>query len=364
MSDLRENKAALKIQFLFRLNKCNKLLEKFNELNLNKIAENMSFNEFKKIIIKKEIIQTTQALTLSLDSYKKGLAINPRVLISSYLIKNYPIELLGDISDRHPFDDYILTLSCRVVDTLNNNNIGDIWNILREFKYQFENWSNMDKNRTIERLIISYYYRSEHIDKIKSEELINEQLQQMITELENQRNDIIKSIILIDKTFDINYLKNNYRLLYKSIQNSWDNIKISVSNNIKKAYYNMLVKDINNGNLISCYNLIKEIGERLCVICPHKQVESFKEKFNDDNLTKVLHSCEFTPEIIQFIGLIVDFILIMDAPANDETNKKWKNEIKQIILSGNFTTDFPKILIQIEEHIDIIYQLIMKLNSE
>ena len=370
MSDFKENNAALKIQILFRLNKCVKMLEKFNSLNLEKLAGELSFDEFKKIIIKKDIIETTQNFTSSLDNYKKGLGINPRVLITSYLIMFYSEELLGESNDRHPSDEYILTLSQNVISSLKTNNIKEIWDILREFKHTFKNWSSMDKDRTIERLVVSYYYRSEHIDKIKSGELVKklelvdpEQQNQMIQELERQRNDILKSIKLIDRTFDINYLKKNYVQIYNSIQNSWSNIKINLSNTMKKAYYDMLCKDIENGNLISCFNLLKEIGERLGIICPSKQVESFKNKFNEDNLTNILAIPEFTPQLIKFIGFMVDFILLMDAPANDEANQIWKAEIGQTIISGNFTYNFPKILIQIEEHIDIIYDLILKLNE-
>lgn len=378
MSDFKENNAALKIQILFKLNKCLKQLDKFNELKLEKLAETLSFDEFKKIIIKKEVISTTHNFTLSLDNYKKGLEINPRILITSYLIKYYSVELLGELSDRHPSDDYILKLATNVVSILSNkeneksntSKVKEMWDCLREFKHGFANWSKMDKDRTIERLVVSYYYRSEHIDKIKSGELVKklelvdpEQQNLMIQELERQRNDILKSIKLIDKSFDINYLKKNYVQVYNQIQNSWANFKINLSNTMKKAYWDMLCKDVENGNLISCFNLLKEIGERLGVICPQKQLESFKNKFSEDNLTNVLEIAEFTPQLVKFIGFIVDFILIMDAPANDEANKKWKAEIAQTIISGNFAYNFPKILIQIEEHIDIIYELIIKLNE-
>ena len=364
MSDFKENNAALKIQILFKLNKCIKSLEKYNELNLEKLAENLSFDEFKRIIIKKDIIETTNNFTLSLDNYKKGLEINPKVLITAYLINYYSGELLGKSSDRHPSDEYILKLSQNVISILKTNNIKEIWIILREFKHYFKKWSLMDMDRTIERLIISYYYRSEHIDKIKSGELVDiNQQNQMIQELEIQRNDILKSIKLIDMTFDIKYLKTNYVEIYNSIQKSWTNIKINLSNNMKKAYYDIICKDIENGNLSSCFNLIKEIGDRLEVICPIKQKELFKIKFSEDNLNNLLTVPEFTTQLIKFIGFIVDFILLMDAPINDQSNKLWKAEICQTIILGDFVHNFPKILIQIEEHIDIIYDLIIKLNE-
>lgn len=371
MSDFKENNAALKIQFLFKLNHSLKLLDEFNKLELNNHAKNKSFDDFKKIIIKKEIIEITKKFTESLDKFKKGLNINPRVLITSFLITYYSNELLGEISDRHPSDDYIFTISSLVVEELEKKNIPSLWNLLRDFKLAFTNWSKMDKDRTIERLIISYYYRCEHIEQINNKEIVKkfaqfneEQQEEMKLELEKQKAEICRSIKLIDKTFDLEYLRKNYKQLYDGINKSWSSIKSNVSETMKKAYYNMLVEDIRNGNLLSCFNLIKEIGERLCVICPSKQADLFKEKFSEDNLHNILSICEFSSELKHFIIFMVDFIILMDAPVNDKANTEWKQTIIQSMNNkDDFAQLFPKILIQIEEHIDIIYDLIIKLNQ-
>ena len=370
MDDFKENKAALKIQFLFKINSCIKSLEEFINLNLDEKSKTLSFDEFKKIIIKKDIIDVSKKFTSCLEKYKSGLGINPRVLISVYMVANYPEELLGKAEDRHPSDDQIMLLAQNVIDCLETKKISDVWSILKDFKVGFDNWSKMDKDRTIERLIVSYYYRCEHIEKIKSGELIKklnlfnfDQQMQMIQELEKQKSEIIKSIRLIDRTFNIEYLKKNYVQIYNQIQQAWSQFKISISNTMKKAYYDMLCQDIQNGNLLSCFNLLKEIGLRLLAICPEKRQQSFIQKFSEDNLTTLLASPEYSPELIKFVGFIIDFITIMDAPVNDENNKLWKTQVAQH-MSEDFTFSFPKILIQIEEHIDIIYDLISKLSTE
>jgi hypothetical protein len=365
MSDLKEN-AALKIQHLIKLNNCKKLLNKFKTLELKSNAESLSFDNFKKIIIKKEVIGNVKNFTDSLDKLKKGLSINPRVLITAYMITYYTIDLVGEEKDRHPTDNFILEIANNVVNKLEENNINHIWDILRDFKVGFNNWSQMDKNRTIEKLVVSYYYRCEHLEKINSGELSKndtEQKEDMINELEKQKEDIIKSIKLIDRNFDIKYLKENYKQIFNTIQQTWSNVHVNITNTMKKAFYDMLVRDINDGNLISCFNLLKEIGERLCLLCPKNKVASFRNKFSDENLTNILATPEFTTELIKFIGMIIDFISLIDAPVNDETNKQWKQEIVNL-LTCNFATNFPKILIQIEEHIDIIYNLIISMNKD
>ena len=369
MSDLKEN-AALKIQYLLKLNNCKKLLIEFKTLELKSNAQSLSFDKFQKIIIKKEVINNVKIFTESLDKLKKGLSINPRVLITAYMITYFSIDLLGEEKDRHPTDNFILELATNVVNKLEESNINQIWDILRDFKVGFSNWSQMDKDRTIEKLVVSYYYRCEHLEKINSGELTKkpelfdpEQQQDMIEELERQKEDIIKSIKLIDRKFDIKYLKENYKQIYNTIQQTWSNVHVNIANTMKKAFYDMLVSDINNGNLISCFNLLKEIGERLSLLCPKNKVASFKNKFTDENLTNILATPEFTSELIKFIGMITDFISLVDAPVNDETNKQWKQEIVNL-LTCNFSLNFPKILIQIEEHIDVIYDLIISMNKD
>jgi hypothetical protein len=371
MSGFKANSAALKIQFALKLNNCIKNLEKFQNIKLNTLSSTLSFDEFRKIIIKKDILDTTKHFCETLESFKSGLKINPRVLITAYLIKNYPLELVGSDSDRHPIDNYICNLSDIVVQQLESNKINEIWTALRDFKIAFVDWSSMDKDRTIEKLVVSYYYRSEHIDKIKSGELfqkqelvdINQQDQMtLIVELERQRKEIIQSIKLINKNFDTVYLQENYVEIYNQIQTTWAKLQASITNTMKKAYYDMLSTDISNGSLLSCFALLKEIGQRLGVLCPQKNKASFALKFSDDILTGLLAEPEYTHDLIKFIGFVIDFIIQMDAPVNDDSNTQWKVQVAEL-MKVDFSKSFPQILIQIEEHIDQIYQMIYDLNQ-
>jgi L-rhamnose mutarotase len=59
--------------------------------------------------------------------------------------------------------------------------------------------------------------------------------------------------------------------------------------------------------------------------------------------------------------MLVDYITIMDAPANDDKNKEWKQHIINLINENNYNENLPRILIEIEEHIDALYQDIINL---
>ena len=140
-------------------------------------------------------------------------------------------------------------------------------------------------------------------------------------------------------------------------------MSITVANVMKQAYDDIICDDIQKGEMMSSFNLLKDIGERLILICPENNKELFKKKFNDNNLLDLLNETLFTKEINIFIYFMVDFILLMDAPVNMEPNNIWKNDVTDIIKTIPFYKGFPLILIMIEEHIDIIYDLILKLND-
>ena len=282
------------------------------------------------------------------------------------MIFNIPIGIYANIPN---YEDVVVCLTEEEFNNLETKDINNIWNNISKFNYYFTKWSNMDKNRTIETLIISYYFRSEHLNKIYLDDKINDnnQKNEMIQELEEQRKNIIKTILLIDKSFDINFLEKNYSDIYKSIQKSWNEITISITNNMKKAYYDMLCKDLLEGNIMSCFNIIKEIGNRIAILCSNNDniLVEIKKKFIDDNIINLLQNNNFTSEINNFILFIVDLLLLLDAPINDNDNKLWKDDIIKIINgNNNYYDNFPKILIQIEEHIDSIYKLIIELNPK
>lgn len=359
-SDIIRHKAALKIQLIFKINKCLNFLSEINKLDLINLAKTIEFTQFQKLIIKKEIINKTSDFINSMDRYKSGLNITPRIFLMSFIVHSYPKEILGD----NNYDNQVEITAHNVINLLDSKLIPELWNAIKNFNIVFSKWIEMDKDRSIEDIIISYYYRNEHIKKIKEDNTVDfEQQYNMINELEKQKNILILSIKIIDKTFDTNFLKDNYVQIYTDIMTARNKMNINVSNIMKQAYYDIICDDIQKGEMMSSFNLLKDIRERLLVICPETNKELFKNKFNDNKLLELLTETEFTKDITSFIYFMVDFILLMDAPVNMESNNMWKNDVTNIIKTIPFYKGFPLILIMIEEHIDIIYDLILKLND-
>jgi hypothetical protein len=336
----------------------------FNQLNLKKKSIEKSFDEFKKYLLDKKLIAITNDLCKALEKY--NLNIKPRILLSMYIINQYPTELLGEMKEWQEIDTELYQICQNTVDIIESEKkLENIYKVLNIYMEKFIVWTNFDKDRSIEQLIISYYNRMTHINKMltSNNKIEFEQEQDMMIELEKQKSELLRMMVTIDPTFNATYFKENYIQVYNDIMKARNEMSIRVKNVMKKAYYDMLCEDIKKGDMMSCFNQIKEIGKRLSVMCPKNMVTSFEQKFSDDNLTTILLSQEFTPEIKSFIKFMVDFTILIDAPINDENNQIWSNEINSLVCN-KFCYNFPKILIQISEHIDTVVDMILALDSQ
>jgi lipocalin len=384
MSGSIEHNAAIKIQLVFKLNNCIKCLEEFNKLNLKTLASTKSFLEFQKFITNKNtspnMINTINKFILSLNKFKNGLTIKSKIIVTAYIINYFPDEFLGSNENKHPIDINLINLAKIMLNSIDNGNINDIWNSMRDFNIAALQWFEMDKERSIEQMIISYHNRSEHINYIKEKQMDFEQQMDMVNEVEKERTTIINCIKQIDNKFDVEFLKENHDKISYHIIKSREEISKALVTNMKRAYFNMLYRDISNGEMMSTFNDFKAIAERLLAICPAKRLESFKKKFTDDVLLNLLSETGFTNSLIGHINMIVDYISIMDAPVNDMNNKEWKVHINSLMTRDKsqdtshdasqdtshdasqdvYNENLPRILIEIEEHLDTLIENIIK----
>ena len=367
MSDSIEHNAALKIQLAFKLNNCIKYLEEFNKLNLKSIASTKSFLEFQKFITNKNtnpnMIDTINKFILSLNKFKNGLSIKPKIIITAYIMNYFPNEILGSSENKHPIDVNLMNLANNMLTSIDSGKINAIWDSMRDFNIASLQWFEMDKERSIEQMIISYHNRSKHLDYIKEKQMDFAQQMDVVKEVERERTTIINCIKQIDNNFDVEFLKENYEKISSHITKSREEISKTLATNMKRAYFNMLYNDISNGEMMSTFNELKAIAERLLAICPPKRLESFKKKFTDDVLLNLLSEPCFTDSLIGHINMIVDYITIMDAQVNDEANKEWKQHINKLMITNipnEYNENLPRILIEIEEHLDSLIDNIMK----
>lgn len=370
-SQIYKNLKAKQIQNFYHTYKIKVSQKNVTNLELQALGSSIKFEEFTRVIRKKEVITTiNDFINLLKLKTKIDIKINSRIILSGYLVKYYADQLLDDPKNRHPIDNSFLEWSEYLVDQLENNDIKNMIEakkislFLNNYKNMFDQWKMMDKNKTIERIIISYHNRSEHLDVVNNDNKLDKsQKQEIIQELEKQREKLLYDIMLIDPNFDTNYLKNNYKTIYEELKKNWENVLKSTGNTMKKAYYDMVSKELSDGNIKPTYDMFVEIYKRILLITPDKRKNSLAEKLDPNNLNEILMELDWNDQLLQHINMLSDIILMFSAPADDESNKKWKEELK-FINKHEFSQKLPQVLIQIEEKLDQIYRLIIQMKQQ
>jgi hypothetical protein len=354
-----------KVQRLYRKNRIIKENNKFISLNLEK--EGMKdFNLFSQYIRQKNVTTTTKTYLQIINNYKNGLNITDRILITAYMITLYPQELLG--KQLHQMDQSILDWSNEVVKRINllndSKDIDKLWLLLNNYQIVFNQWKDSDKSRMIESIIISYYNRCKHIEKINADtKLSNEEKDVVINELENMKREVLGNVKFFDPNFDVDNFKQNYEIIYESLHKSYEQISGQIANTMKKAYFDMLKEELTTGNVLPIAEIMTEISKRLLVIVPEKRRESFAEKINIEVIVNLLCEKSWTHELKEYIRFICDSVFVLGAPCDDTMNKAWVKEVNEL-MESDYITNLPLILIQIEEKLDRIYQLIVEYNNK
>ncbi len=363
--------ATSRIQSRWREFKVIKLLKKFSAFDLNAKGNDKSFDDFTKIMIDKDIVNIAGELIYAIQArLRVNLKINNRILLSAYLFSFYPNQILGDEKNRDPiasqiyFYSKILTNSLVFNPNLEFNRLQWVL-ILGEnmlnFSENFSVWKMKDKSEMVQNMMLSYYQRQVHIEKILNGELEGEkdQLSNSLKVLQDEQDELLRSIKLVDKNFDTKYFKKNYSKIYKTMENDYAKLQVAITNNMKIAYFDYVKEGMENGDYNPLLALITEIRERISNIVPDKIKEEIKEKINVDKAKDKILTNDFgKTDVIRLIIHCVNFIGKVQAPIDDNSFNEWKEEIAKNLQSNsdNFCETVPEILIQAEEKIDKIYK--------
>ena len=362
-----QNIKAKQIQHFYRVYKFNTYLKKLQNLDLQALASTVNFMEFTRVMRRKEVITGSSEFIQNLSKLlNEKISVNSKIMLSGYLINYYADELLDKPEDRHPVDKGILEWSQELIKLLEETEYTSILNVkrlslfLNNFNIIFNQWKTMDKSRTIERIIVSYNNRSEHIDVIKQDKNLEvNQKSEMLAELEKQRDQLLYDILLIDPEFNTEYFKENYKKVYNDLKQSWEKIFKSTGNVMKKAYYDMVSQEIQNGNSKPLYDLLMEISKRILIVTPEKRKDSLTEKLNGDNISEILSYGDWNEDLIKHIKFLADIIVMFSAAVDDKENLEWKKSL-DFLEKYNYAEKLPLVLIEMEEKLDKIFRFIIE----
>jgi len=362
-------KKIIKIQRLYRSNKIKKLwkniLLNFDLNNLDK----KNFFSFTKILRNSKLINDVSNFIVELNKIDT-CEIKSKILLTSFLICNFPDDIIGNEKNRTLFDSEIyswsLKLSILMLELTDENNyfkIKKLINFINCFDLIFEKWKEFDKNRTIQNLVISYNYKMEHLEHIQNSNETNENdenYQLSINYLESAAEEILTNIITIDKEFNIEYLKNNYKLVYENIKTGMEEIINSVMINYRKGYLEMLISEMNKDNYQIIFDLINETNKRVIDISPEKYKNSIVENFNNYDYLELLLMNNWTDELIAYFNFLIDTVIIYCPPEDDNENIEWKNVINTFY-DKEFSIGISSLLVEINIKIDYLYKKITDL---
>ena len=178
--------------------------------------------------------------------------------------------------------------------------------------------------------------------------------------LNNECRVLLSQIKIIDSNFDIEYLKNNYKELYLNIEKIMSEVYNNISINFKKAFIETYKNDLIKNEFNNIIKFIHETNERLMLITPKKIKISVKNKLSTYNFVSIIQNNYWNDDIKNYLSFLIDSIIIYSCKEDDENNKKWKNDMN-ILMSLNYKENFPLILLEINNKIDIIIEQIKKL---
>lgn len=369
ISEFKLNIKISKIQRLFRINKVNKMLREFRELEISKHAGKINFKKFCKLLRTKKVVLKTCEISkyYSKIGYKNKL--NGQKILSSYIFKYFADNILEIEKNRYTNDKEIISWGENLVDLLDNIEINDyntfitFGKFLVNYERLMNEWLKSDKNRTIESIIISYKYNRDTIEKIKETDKIKmspDQKKDIIDEITKQNNELLNSLIILDKSFNIKYLEKNYQEIYNNLEKGYDKLLTDLTLNAKKAFVDKVKLDLQQGEIKSLVFNFIEIGKRLIEICPKRYKKSFEKKFTKEYITDIFYDRCWNNSNKQFLLLILDTIIMFDSKENEKENFKFKN-IVSVLTLNNFIENAPKIILIVNEKIDDLIRLIIKL---
>jgi hypothetical protein len=359
------DKSIIKIQRLFRIKNINNKFALFEDYNIYNNFD-MTFDDYTTIIRNKKVLMIIKIILNNISKLCNiELNIIPQIILTGFLIKNYPDEILGIYKDRHPIDNVLFDWSKTLVKIFKKkekfNDFKLLANYLNNYKDIFNNWKFIDKNRTIQNIIVSYYNRRKHLESINIEKMNNDVKKNVINVLETENIKLLSSIKLIDKDFDIENLIINYENIYNEIKKNMSKIFTTINGSFKKAYYDYLYEEFKNNNNQVIYDLILETNKRIILLAPDKYKSSIRTKFNSYNYNDMLLS-KNNKGFYYYLKFLFDSIINLSAEEDDDVNiNTFNNNLNKLQDINNYYIIVPHCLIDANIKIDKIFNLISNL---
>ena len=318
-------------------------------LDLTTTHKTMSFDDFCKLIQKKELLIKTKLLLKEFT-----LTVKPQILLTVYLLNNFNTILL------HPENDKNLLILCKTIiknitfyiKKPSSNLKLLLSKIITLFNTRFTSWKNKDVQSQITYYCSSFCELQDIINTTKHE-IYKQEIVKIQVKLKNK-------IIKLDKQNGESFLLD-FQKKYLQKKKKTDQLLIDkLTKTMKEAFWNKLTFDLQKTppNLNQIPSILKDINLAFHTLVPKKNKikESIDEYLNYEFLQQLIDKkCFSNEKIIDLVDFCFNLLKQLGIPEKDkEINEllQWNQTMKQkkeLKLQLYLPKVFKEILNRIEE---------------
>lgn len=334
------------LQRYVNLKKIEQSICKFTELDIRNKSETLSFDEFSRIILGKNVIKNTDILLTSINKIFKGPKVNPRILLSSYIISGHSkivFERKNDLENKlYNASLNLVSEIERLCTRVSYFRLYKLKIIFNEYSMLFKIWEKIDSIELVEMLMARYYNIEKTIHMIVHSNFENQQKTDFILDYKEQQQTLKNNISKLDNNFDFKIL-DKYISIHKQVEKTY-----------KKAFWDTVEGEIKRDDYSNIVTHVNDIVALLCDLTPNRKdiQQELKDKFDNEILSQLIESKKFsTTTLFEYLQVIFDQMKkLCSANMEKDIEKMWNDLIEEI-----GTTDYH---ILIPKTFRIIYNII------
>jgi hypothetical protein len=317
-----------------------------NLLDVDKIRK-LGFDSFSRIIRNKSILNDFGEFFSKLFDLEKIRKSNllVRKFLTCYIVVCFP--------------DYVFNNEIKDVDDLQLKNLSNKISILfnnilnytnddehkvnsdvkvQEFKIELDNfivffdkWKKKDVIKVLLPFANSYYELNDTLALItkNQSEPVTDDIKIWRSEIDKQQKKILKHVKRIDGNDAVSFVKN-YQPPKLMID---DKVYVQIEKTMKKAYWDRLKEDIENGDFSMIASLLTDVRDMIFQLIPNRKDirEEFDGKFDLELVEQMItHKAMDVKTVYSIALMLIEYLKMLQAPIDDRDTQEWCDSITNL----------------------------------
>lgn len=324
-----------------------------NLLNVDKIKK-LGFDTFSRVIRNKSILNDFGKYfsnLFDLENVKESNLL-VRKFLTCYIVVCFPDFVFNnEIKD---IDDLQLKNLSNKISILFNNILNytndDEHKVnsdvkMQEFKIELDNfiiffdrWKKKDVIKVLLPFANSYYELNDTLALVtkNQQEPVTDDIKIWKSEIEKQKNKILKHVKNIDGDDAVTFVKN-YQPPKLIID---DKVYEQIERTMKKVYWDKLKEDIENDDFSMITSLLTDVRTMIFQLIPNRQDirEEFNDKFDLELVEQMITHKAMDVKTVYNIALtLIEYLKTLQAPIDDRDTQEWCDSITNLFYTENIS---------------------------